>query len=184
MVIRPARADDFAALAAITNHYILATAIHFAYDPITVDELRRLWEHAQERHPWLVAETSSPGNDTSGEIVGYAKSGPWRERAAYAWTAEVGLYLAVDARGRGIGTALYSELLAELALRGFRSAVAGITLPNDPSLALHRKLGFEHVGTFTDAGFKHGAWHAVDFWQKRLATRDDAPQGTPPAHGG
>lgn len=168
MVIRPARADDFEAIAAITSHYITTTSIHFAYEPVEPAELRGLWERTRDRHVWVVAEDAAP--ELTGAVVGYAKSGVWRERAAYAWTCELGLYIAPEQRGHGIGTALYSELLAELPLRGFRSAVAGITLPNDPSIALHRKLGFEHVGTFEDAGWKHGAWHAVDWWQKRVAT--------------
>jgi phosphinothricin acetyltransferase len=92
----------------------------------------------------------------------------WRERAAYQWTAEVGLYVDPTKRGRRYGTALYEELLTLLRMHGFRSAVAGITLPNDASIALHKKFGFDHVGTFADAGWKLDAWHAVDWWQKRF----------------
>lgn len=173
MVIRPARVDDFEAIAAITNHYIETTSIHFGYEPVSAAELRELWESTRDRHGWLVAENATP--ELSGAVVGYAKSGIWRERAAYRWTCELGLYIAPEQRGHGIGTTLYSTLLAELPLRGFRSAVAGITLPNDPSIALHTKLGFEHVGTFADAGWKQGAWHAVDWWQKRFATGPEGP---------
>lgn len=174
MMIRPVRAADFATIAQITNHYIETTAIHFAYDPVTEAELREMWEPARDRFVWLVAEDVPP-NAESGPVLGYAKSGVWRARAAYAWTAEVGLYIDPAARGRGLGTALYDALLTELAMRGFRSAVAGITLPNDPSIALHKKFGFEHVGTFADAGWKQGAWHAVDWWQKRFSTGAEGP---------
>lgn len=165
MLIRPVRDADFDALAAITNHYIATTAIHFGYEAVTGDELRAAWK---ERYPWLVAD--------DGAVLGYAKAGVWRDRAAYQWTCEVGLYVANTARGRGIGTALYRELLDECARRGFRSAVSGITLPNDASIALHQKLGFEHVGTFRDAGWKLGAWHAVDWWQKRFTTDAQGPR--------
>ena len=72
--------------------------------------------------------------------------------------------------GRGLGTALYTELLAELARRDFRSAIAGITLPNDPSIALHQKLGFVSVGTVREAGYKLGCWHDIEFWQKRFSS--------------
>lgn len=167
--IRPARADDFEAIAAITNHYITTTSIHFAYEPIAVAELRAMWERYRDRHPWFVTEDAS-------EVLGYAKAGVWRERAAYNWTCEVGLYIADHARGRGIGRALYSRLLDECDRLGFRSVVAGITLPNPASIALHEKLGFERVGTFEDAGWKNGAWHAVEFWQKRLQTGARGPQ--------
>jgi phosphinothricin acetyltransferase len=166
-MIRAAHADDFDAIAAITNHYITSSAVHFAYEPVTAHDLRAAW-HEHPRHPFLV-------DDDGDRIVAYAKAGPWRERAAYAWTAEVGIYVAHDAHHRRIGTALYTALLDEVAARGFRSAVAGITLPNAPSLALHARLGFEPVGTFRDAGYKHGTWHDVAFFQKRLCT-----DATPP----
>jgi phosphinothricin acetyltransferase len=166
--IRPARADDFTSIAAITNHYITTTSIHFAYEPVAAAELRGMWERSRDRHPWLVTEDD-------GVVLGYAKSGVWRERAAYNWTCEVGLYIADRTRGRGMGRALYTELLAECDRRGFRSAVAGITLPNDASIALHEKLGFQRIGTFEDAGWKNGAWHAVEFWQKRFTTTPEGP---------
>lgn len=165
MEIRFARDDDFESIAEITNHYIATTAIHFAYGPVTAAELRA---YDRVKYPWLVAV------EVNG-VLGYAKAGTWRDRAAYAWTCEIGLYIADRARGRGIGTQLYDALLAELSRRGFRSAVAGITLPNEASVALHRRCGFERVGTFADAGWKNGAWHAVEFWQKRFATGPQRP---------
>ena len=175
MVIRPARAEDFDAIAAITNHYIMNTGIHFAYEPVTADELRDSWRQHRDRHPFLVGEDVPPGS-APGPVLGYAKSGVWRERAAYSWTAEVGLYVSPTARGRGMGTALYEELLNELKLRGFRSAVAGVTLPNEASISLHKKFGFEHVGTFQDAGWKLNEWHAVDWWQKRFTSTPAQPK--------
>ena len=169
MTVRPARAEDFATIAAITNHAIATTAIHFAYEPIAADELAATWRAHHDRHPWLVIEDG-------GEVVGYAKSSTWRERAAYQWTCETGLYLAEAARGRRLGTTLYTALLAELEARGFRSAVAGITLPNPASVALHVRLGFASVGVVRDAGYKFGQWHAVEFFQKQFIEprRDDA----------
>jgi phosphinothricin acetyltransferase len=161
MTIRPAREGDFDAIAAITKHYIATSAIHFAYEPVAAGALAELWRDGT--HPWLVA-------DEEGAVVGYAKAGTWRERAAYAWTCEVGLYVADAARSRGLGRALYGELLAELTRRGFHSVVAGITLPNDASVALHARCGFQPVGVVRDAGFKNGAWHDVAFYQKLLYT--------------
>lgn len=162
MQIRAPRDADFAALAAITNHYIATTAIHFGYDAVSEAELRDTWERDRARFPWLVAERE-------GAVLGYAKAGTWRARSAYQWTAETGIYIADTARGQGAGRALYATLLEELARRGFHSAVAGVTLPNDASVALHRAFGFRSVGVFEDAGFKLGAWHAIEFFQKPLA---------------
>ena len=170
MEIRAARDDDFDAITSITNHYIETSTIHFAYEPMTRASFLELWRGDRARFPWLVA-------DDAGVVAGYAKAGTWRSRAAYDWTTEVGLYLRPAVRGRGTGRALYAELLAELARRGFRSAIAGITLPNEPSLALHRALGFELVGTVRDAGWKHGRWCDLAFWQKRLATGPEGPPG-------
>jgi len=170
MMIRPVTDDDFVAIASITNHYITTTPNHFAYEPITPESMHAQWR-AHPRHPWFVA------SDHQG-VVGYAKAGVWRERTAYNWTAEVGVYLSPYACGRGLGSALYEALLDELERRGFRSAIAGITLPNDASIALHQKFGFARVGVFRDAGWKMDGWRDVEFWQKRFAT---GPEGPPPA---
>ena len=166
MMVRPAAADDLAAIASITNHYIATSAIHFGYQPVAVEELRWHWMEDRERFPWRVA------TDESGAVVGYAKAGTWRARAAYRWTAEVGVYVAPDRRRAGLGRALYTDLLDALATSGFRSAIAGITLPNPPSIALHLALGFDSVGTVRDAGFKLGEWHDVAFYQKRFVADD------------
>jgi phosphinothricin acetyltransferase len=170
MPIRPARDDDFTAITAITNHYITTSAIHFAYQPLAEADLLAMWHGYRERFPWLVIEDA-------GQVAGFAKAGTWRDRAAYAWTAETGVYIADAARGRGLGRRVYVALLEELERRGFRSAVAGITMPNDVSTALHVALGFESVGTVRDAGWKLGAWRDVAFWQKRFATDANGPAG-------
>lgn len=121
--------------------------------------------------PWFVA-------DDNGSVLGYAKAGTWRDRTAYDWTAEIGLYIRADVRGRGLGRALYTALLDDLAQRGFRSAIAGITLPNEASIELHRKFGFQSVGIVRDAGFKHGRWCDVEFFQKRFTTASTSPRAT------
>jgi len=165
-MIRLVRDDDFPAIAAITNHYIATTTIHFAYEPLPVEQFRAM---QKPKYPWFVY------TDDADQVLGYAKAGTWRDRAAYDWTAEIGLYVDPTARGRRIGHALYTALLDELARRNFRSAIAGITLPNDPSIALHHKFGFESVGVVRDAGYKHGAWCDVEFFQKRFTTTSSSP---------
>ncbi len=166
-MLRPAAADDFDAIAAITAPYVETTAIHFAYEPPTAAELRGQWGGPDGRFPWRVAEDD-------GTVVGYAKAGEWRSRAAYQWTAEVGFYLAPDRRGRGVGTVLLAGLIDALIARGFRSAIGGVTLPNPASVALMERAGFTPIGRFAAVGWKLDAWHDVGFWQ-RILRGDDAP---------
>ena len=158
-MIRPVEAADFAAIARITNHYIATTAIHFAYESVTTEELRAHWAEDRARYPWRAAV------DAGGALVGFAKAGTWRERDAYRWTAEVGLYVDPAHHRRGVGRALYADLIPALAAAGFHSLIAGVTLPNPPSLALHLAFGFAPVGTVRDAGYKFDAWHDVAFYQ-------------------
>jgi phosphinothricin acetyltransferase len=158
--VRPAAETDFPAIASITNHYIATTSIHFGYEPVTAAELRSSWR-SSDRHPWLVAVEDD-------RVLGYAKAGVWRARDAYQWTTELGLYIAPSHHRLGLGRALYTDLLSRLAQLGFHSAIGGITLPNEPSISLHLSLGFTHVGTVLDAGFKHSSWHAVAFYQRLL----------------
>jgi phosphinothricin acetyltransferase len=107
-------------------------------------------------------------------VAGYAYGGTFNARPAYRWACEVSVYLEPGLRRTGGGRALYEALLLRLAERGFRIAVAGMTLPNDASLGLHRALAFEPVGTFAHIGFKHGRWHDVT-WMQRIIDGPDPP---------
>lgn len=162
MTIRAAESGDFDAIAEITNHYISATTIHWNYDPVSADELRRSWG-AAATYPFLVAVEPPVERP-----LGYAKAGPWRQRAAYARTAEVAIYLHPDRVGQRIGGRLYGALIDECRRRGFHALIAGIALPNDASIRLHASLGFVHVGTFVEVGWKFDAWRDVAFYQLLL----------------
>jgi len=169
MLIRPARADDFDAIAAITNHYIATTAIHFGHEPVTADELRTAFGDSEARFPWFVTLAAD------GSVAGYAKAGTFRARAAYQWTTETGIYLAPAHCGRGLGEPLYRTLLDALRTRGFHSAIGGIALPNTASVRLHERLGFVAAGVIQQAGWKFAKWHDLGFWQLRLAGADVPP---------
>jgi phosphinothricin acetyltransferase len=162
LLVRDFEHRDVAPACALTNWYIEHTAIHFATVPATDAEFEQGWRAGRERHPWVAAELD-------GAFAGYAKAYVWRERAAYARTCECGLYVARGLERRGVGRALYRELLARLAAAGFHTVVAGISLPNDASVALHEALGFQKVGHFRECGFKFGRFHDVAFWQLALA---------------
>jgi phosphinothricin acetyltransferase len=166
--LRLARADDFAAIAAITNHYIRTTAIHFGYEDVPAEELRAMWQGGADTYPWLVA-------DIGGTVAGYAKAGSWRTRAAYRWITETGIYLGPSHCGRGLGAPLYRALLDTLKKQGFHAAVGGIALPNEPSVKLHERLGFVHCGTIPRAGRKFDRWHDVGFWFLALQPEDHVP---------
>lgn len=158
--LRVARPDDAAALLAIYGPLVRDTAISFELEPPTVDAFAARIEQRLATHPWLVA--AGP----SGAPLGYAYATRFRDRPAYDWTAESSVYVAADARGRGVGRALGAALLTLLERQGFAAVVAGITLPNEPSRALHRRLGYRSVGSLGRVGVKFGAFHAVEFWQR------------------
>ena len=163
MRIRRVAAGDFAAIATITNHYIATTSIHFGTEPVAEADLCDSWLKACERYPFVVAEEG-------GKVLGYAKAGVWRERAAYAWTPEAGVYVRPGSHRRGLGRAMYERLFAIMARQGFRSVIAGVTVPNDASVAMHRSMGFVPQGVIKDAGWKFDRWWDVAFFQKQLAT--------------
>ena len=112
---------------------------------------------------------------TDGRSSGYAYGGPFKARAAYRWSCEVSVYLEPGRRRTGGGRALYEALLDRLAERGYRTALAGMTLPNEASVGLHRAMGFEPVGTYRRIGWKLGRWHDVAWYQRDLAEDDDPP---------
>ncbi len=132
MIHRLAQSADFAPIAAITNHYIRTTAIHFGYEEVTEDELRTLWRDHENRFPWIVAELG-------GDIAGYAKAGVYRARDAYSWIVESGIYLAPEHCGKGYGVPLYRRLIDVLRAQGFHTVVGGATMPNDASIKLHER---------------------------------------------
>jgi L-amino acid N-acyltransferase YncA len=172
MQVRDATAADAEACAAIYAPYVTDTPITFETDVPTTREMARRIAAAREKHAWLVLEDD-------GRVVGYAYGGLYKERPAYRWACEVSVYVERTRRRTGAGRALYEALFERLAGRGYRMAVAGMTLPNDASVGLHRALGFELVGTYRRIGYKHGAWHDVAWTQRPLVT-DDASGDPPP----
>lgn len=156
----PADAKDIQAIyAPIVQH----TCISFELEAPTVDEMReRIVKTLQQPLPWLVSE------DDSGQLRGYAYASKHRERAAYQWSVDVTAYVREDARGQGVGGALYAELRRRLVALGYFQAFAGIALPNAASVALHESVGFKPLGVYRNVGHKHGAWWDVGWWQLEL----------------
>jgi L-amino acid N-acyltransferase YncA len=175
MLIRSADpAQDSTACSAIYEPYVSGTAISFEERTPDARELAARIERIQRTHPWLVAEDS-------GEVIGYAYGCPHRQRAAYRWTAEVSVYVPHEYHHRGVGRALYSELLELLRSQGFYMACAGVTLPNDASVGFHESFGFIAVGVYRRIGFKFGRWWDVGWWQLGLRTPGDEQPSEPRA---
>jgi phosphinothricin acetyltransferase len=148
IVIRNGRETDLPRLVEIYNHYVLNGYVTFDVEVATV-ESRRAWFDAFSTGPHQILVAVGPEG-----VLGCATSSLYRTHPAFDQTVETGIYLNPSARRKGLGTQLYSALLKVLAEQPVHLAVAGVALPNDASVALHRKLGFEEVGTFREYALK------------------------------
>jgi phosphinothricin acetyltransferase len=160
--IGPGTEDDLPAIVAILNYTIANSDATFSTEPATVAGRRDWFERFAPAgpHRLLVARR---GN----QVLGYAASQPYRDHEGFRETVEVSIALDIGSRGQGIGTALYSTLFQCLASEPVHVALAGIVLPNDASVALHRKFGFTTVGTFHEYGIKNGRYLS-SLWMERL----------------
>jgi phosphinothricin acetyltransferase len=163
IVIRRAEQGDLPALLAIYNHYVRETPATFDIEPRTLAQ-RQAWFDsfaATGRYQCFVAVKD-------GEAVGSASSHPYKDRAAYDPTVASGVYLAPGARGQGLGRKLYAALFEALAREDVHRVSAGITLPNEASVRLHRGFGFEPVGIYREVGRKFGRFWDVATYLKPL----------------
>ena len=168
--VRVATAADAETVAAIYGHYVTHTAISFEEEPPSTDEMARRIAYTLETHPFLVYD------DGQG-VLGYAYGSTHVPRAAYRWSCNVSVYVAPGLARRGIGRVLYRTLLDILRAQGFHSAFGGVALPNDASVGLHEAMGFQHLGTYREVGFKQGRWHDVGWW--RLGLAEGQPEREP-----
>jgi phosphinothricin acetyltransferase len=162
--------QDASACAEIYAPYVEDGPTSFEEEAPTAEEMSARIDEALATHPWLVAEGR-------GDVAGFAYACRHRSRPAYRWAVDVSVYVAAGNKREGHGRRLYEALFEDLRGRGFRVACAGITLPNEASVALHESLGFEPVGVYRGIGWKAGAWRDVGWWQLELSP--DA--GDPPA---
>jgi L-amino acid N-acyltransferase YncA len=169
MTIRVATPDDAQQVLEIYAPFCAATPVSFETEAPSLEEMRRRIETTLEFFPWLIAEEA-------GRVLGYAYASRHRERAAYRWAADVSVYVREDTRGKGVGRALYTSLFAVLRLQGIHNILAGISLPNDASVALHEAMGLRPLGIYEAIGFKCGAWHDVGWWQYALRPHQGPPE--------
>ena len=163
-MIREVVPEDASEIAKIYNHYIEQTIITFETELIDAPEmLRRIETTVASGFPWIVKL-----ND-QGVVVGYAYAGFWRKRIAYRASVESAVYVNHQCTGNGWGQALYEELLKRLQESGNVHVVIGvISVPNEASVGLHRKLGFEDGGVYREVGRKFDRWIDVQMLQLKL----------------
>ena len=163
MIVRLASPGDLPELVSIYNHYVTSSHATFDTEPVSAESRAGWFGRFADigPHRLLVA--------TEGDrVLGCASSGPYREHPAFARTVEVGIYLHPDLRSLGIGSALYRPLLDNLRSENIHVALAGIALPNDASVALHRKFGFTEVGVFEEYAVKNGTYISSVWMQLQL----------------
>jgi len=162
ILIRPAEALDAGALAEIYNHYIAHTVVTFETEPVSISDMAsRVLETTELPLPWLVAESR-------GAVAGYAYASKWKGRCAYRYAVESTIYLTPGQTGKGVGTQLYAALIDAIRDLSMHAVIGGISLPNDGSVRLHEKLGFEKIGHFREVGYKQERWVDVGYWQLML----------------
>lgn len=165
MQLRAVTPDDAADLAHIYNHYIAKTVITFETEPVSAEDMRqRVVETLALPLPWLVAERG-------GAVLGYACASRWKGRCAYRFAVEATIYLDPASVGQGLGMPLYEALIEDIRSLQMHAVIAGISLPNVASVALHEKLGFAKIGHFTEVGYKQERWVDVGYWQLMLQSK-------------
>jgi phosphinothricin acetyltransferase len=162
MVIRTATLADAPAISGIYNEAVLHSTATYQEEPESVEDRRRWLDAHGPAHPVVVAELG-------GVVAGWAALSRFHPRSAYRFTVENSVYIHVDHRRRGIGRALMRVLIDQAPALGHRSIIAGVSGDQEPSLRLHRSLGFVEVGRLRAVGFKFGRWLDVVTLQLHLA---------------
>ena len=171
MEVRSARRSDLAGIVEIYNHYVVTSPATFDTAPVDPsDRVSWMDEHLTGGPHRLVVAA-----DPDGRVLGWASSSSFRPRPAYSTTVETSVYCRPGELGAGVGTRLYGTLIHELESQDLERIVAGITVPNPASVALHRRFGFREVGTFPRIGRKFGRFWDVTWFQRPC--RPDRPPG-------
>ena len=157
-MIRKATPEDSGQIVKIYNYYVETSLVTFEEQVVSEIDFKKRIEDILTDYPYLVYEIN-------GVILGYAYAGIFRTRVAYRYSSESSVYVHKDHFKKGIASALYEELLKEMKAAGLKSAIGGITLPNEGSVILHEKFGFKKIAHFEKVGYKFDQWLDVGFWQ-------------------
>lgn len=197
LLIRPAVVDDAEELLEIYRPYVERTAITFEYAVPAVEEFRGRIERTIRRYPYLVAmeggaaaETRTPNpplfpgatKAPKSRILGYAYTGPFKEREAYDWAVETSIYVDMNHKKSGVGRALY-EALEDVSRRQHifnLNACIGVPVSADPhlttnSMDFHAHMGYRLAGRFHRCGYKFGTWYDMVWMEKFLGEHPEAP---------
>ena len=158
MNIRPIKFSDAEQITEIYNFYVLNTHHTFETEPVSFEEMRNRIGAIVKDYPYFVAEE----ND---QILAFAYAAQYKSRCAYRSSIEVSVYVKNGTKGKGIGTKVYEKLFTELEQSDVHAIIAGIALPNEASIRLHEKFGFEKVAHFREVGFKFYKWIDVGYWE-------------------
>lgn len=160
-MIRHVKLSDAGDISRIYNEYVENSRVTFEEKPVSVVDMRSYIQTIIKGYPWIVFEET-------GQVVGYTYANRWKDRSAYRFTVETGIYIDPNHHGNGIGTQLKGAIISELREGSFHSVISGIALPNPASIALCKKFGFEKVGHFKEMGLKLDQWVDVVYWQLLL----------------
>src|ERR1700733_4019439 len=166
MLIRPAKEEDAGFMSEIYGYYVLNTAITFETELPAKETFQK--KIRTSPYPWIVAAEQT-------EIIGYAYASKHREREAYRWSVDFGIYVNKDFHQKGIGKRLYQKLKEITTELGYFNAYAGIALPNEKSIRLHEYTGFKKIGVYENVGFKLGKWRSVSWWHLQLNEYTNSP---------
>ena len=170
-MIRQAECGDVRRMLEIYAPYVEKTAISFEYAPPSPEAFQRRFENITERYPWIVWEEG-------GRVMGYAYASMAFERDAYRWDADMSVYVDEEARGKGIGTALYDCLESLLKRMGYCNLYALVTADNLPSCRFHESRGYRLQGVLRRSGYKFGKWYDVN-WYCLEFPENDPERGDP-----
>jgi len=160
-LIREVNINDAKAIVKIYNHYIKSSIATFEEEVISEEEIKNRITKVSKDYPRIVYEEN-------GIVSGYAYATRWKDRNAYRFTAEIAVYVENGNEGKGIGTELLKNLIELSNKKGLNKLMAGIAIPNEASIALHERFGFEKCAHFKQSGYKFGKWIDVGYWEKIL----------------
>ena len=160
-MIRKVALEDAPQIMNIYNHYVDHTIFTFDTECASLNEIQDKIRMMMNIYPWIVYEVD-------GEIMGYAYASEWKAKDGYKHSVETTVYLKNGSFKNGLGTLLYQELINQLKELNFHALMGCITLPNDASIRLHEKLGFEKVGHFKEVGYKFDKWIDAGYWELRI----------------